>query len=322
MVRDQAAGKSAHLLAAATLVDPARAAKALTLLSWDGTADMASRWTAALDKAGLTAGQLQPKLDKPVAAEWLQQVQRLAAQVDAQPGAVYLAGHRWWGQVGPRAGAAVGWLRQLAKERRAAGVPDGQLAAEAVAGGKVRDPAEADLDSPLRLAGLEAWPVVAQGGPEVAALLDLGSMHSRAAWYMLRRTVEGKPLPTTLRVAVLAPNKSSCRSKAGDAVLAAARLGIGRGMVDALLDSPKPADPVVHQKVAQRLGIAPARWKDAVADQAGLEAAAGPACKLRKALAHAEEPVILIGGRPYTGALDEARLERAARHVARQPRKP
>jgi protein-disulfide isomerase len=316
------AGQLAHQLAAAALLDPNRAGQALELVTWDGTADMTSRWTAALQRAGLTPAQLQPLLDKPLAAEWLQHMQQLAARVDAQPGAVYFGGHRWWGQPGPQAAAALKWLLNEIRQPCKSGPPGCVPPADALANGKVRDPAEADLDFPLRLAGLDAWPALAQGGPEVTALLDLSSMHSRAAWYMLRRTVEGKPLPTTLRVAVLAPAKGSCRSKAGDAVLAATKLGIGRGMVDALLDSPKPADVVVHEKIAQRLGIASARWKAALADQAALDAAALPACKLRKALAHAEEPVILIGGRPYTGALDEARLERAARHVARQPRTP
>lgn len=306
---DAASSRGGLWYAAAVLQRADRAALLPALL--DPTLAVDERWSAALAKAGLDAAAATTARDQPKPAEWLAQVALLAAQTDAQPGAVFLAGHRWWGKTDD-AGPALSWLSGQAEARRKQGMSPAQVLDAAVAGGRLRDPAEAELQAPLPAAGLDAWPALAPGGPEVSLLLEPDSMHARAAWYVLRRTVAGKPIPTQLRVALVG-KRGGCRSPQADAVLAAAKLGVGPAMLDAVLDAHKPLTPPQLAAVAARAGVPAARWQAALADAPALRAAANAACALRDLHADADLPLIVVGDRRYTGRIDETALVHAIR---------
>ena len=268
-------------------------------------------WEKAAQAAQLDPTLLRRAADAPTTTGWLQEGMAEAEGVAAQAGAVFLNGRVWRGLASDSGVAAA--LATLRAERKALG-PQAGAYATLVSRGRWLTASERDLAQPEALGDLAGAAVLGQTGQPVHLFVDFRSPHSRAAFYMLRRLVTSATHPVRLTIASLASGSEPGVTVSGLSIVAAARLGKGMEMAEALFSVSKPDDWATVYGALKKLRV------DTTTFQKTVEAPETRAAirRIREAklrLDMADEPVIYIGDRLYQGPLDEARLERAVQHV-------
>jgi hypothetical protein len=93
-------------------------------------------------------------------------------------------------------------------------------------------------------------------------------------------------------------------------------MGKGLPFAERLFDARSPNDWPTVFAIAKKLRLPFAAFQKDV-DGPAARAVADGVCRVVQRLDLAEEPVIYLGDRLYAGPLDEARIERALRFVAR-----
>ncbi len=304
-------------LAAAVLAAPP---KALTFLR-DLTSQAPKRVEveARVAALGLDVAKLRKAADAPATTAWLQLAADLANRTEAAPGALFLNGRRWLGHAGDDGLAAA--LAELRAEGKALSGKPAQVYASLVAPGRYLQDAELDLAAPEPLASLPVLPTLSKSGLPVHLFVDFRSPHSRAAFYMLRRLVRSTDLPIALTLAVIPRGAEPGMTPSGAAILAAARLGRGLELAEALFNVDKPDDAATLNAVLKKCKLDPATLQKAMAS-ADTQDALHSVWHARQQVDMQDEPVIFVGARPYQGPLDEARLERAVRFVRDNPSQP
>ncbi|MSQ81311.1 MAG: hypothetical protein EXR77_00080 [Myxococcales bacterium] len=233
----------------------------------------------------------------------------LSRRVDANAGAVFVNGRRWFGRVSDAgfsatfAGAAAEFRDQVATGTAATGTY-----AALIANGSWRSDADLDLGPASELNGVASLPSVGVRGPQVVLLVDFSSSASRAAWFMLRRLVVPGGSAIRLHVASLSRGKAPLAHDA--AFLAAAFAGKAEAAAETLFAATKPSDHAMLTKVAAQAGLDRAGWDQALRDPR-IGAAQRAVKQLDRDNILGDEPVIIIDGRVYCGPLDESRLLRA-----------
>ncbi len=281
---------------AGQIVRDAARAQPLTLADLD----------AAIAAAGLDPQALHRAAEAPAMATALYQQAELMARTDSRSGAIFINGKVWLGRV-----TDPGWQVSLGAEALTAKrTPYAQL----IAPGLYKSDAELDLQSPEDIHEIADLPLLGSLGPEVTLLLDFASPHSRAVWYMLRRSIDAPMAPIRLRLASLASMAEPCVSAAGAAFVAGAALGKGRAVADWLFEAKSPNDwTAIYAEVKRNKLQVPVFQKQV--DAPATRAVSLAVCALRKRLQPGDEPVIFVGNRLYTGPLDEARIQQAVRFV-------
>lgn len=306
--------ETALLLTAAAQLQPGQVGKLLEAAVQRPTLQAAEIEAMALAQGWDTAA-LRKAAEQPPATVAVQAGYELAQRVQAQPGAMFLNGRRWWGQVADGGlPAALQTLTAEAERLVAAGTPRGQVHAALVQAGRYLQDGEIDLQPPEPLGDLSPLPRFGEVGVEVALFVDFASPHSRAAYYMLRRLVNSPDAPIRLHMASLTSTTAPCVSAAGASFATAARFGKGLELAEQLFGMRNPNDWQGIFAKAKALGLKPADFQRAI-DAEATRAVSRATAALRDRLDFGDEPVIYIGGRLYTGPLDEARLERAVRFL-------
>lgn len=318
------------LLTALALQQPDAAGRVLTDLARK-TALTALDVDTKARALGVDTARLKPVQEAPATTGRLFQTLDLAARTESRPGALFLNGRRWWGLTSDAGlDAALKSLDAEAKQLTGQGTPPSEVYAKLTQAGRWRSDAELDLQPPENLGDTSLLPVLGPalpGAQDVYLFVDFASPHSRAAFYMLRRhlgapthpTLQGE-VPIRLHISSIASSTEPCVTPSGASFVVAASLGKGQEWAERLFDLGKPNDwPTLYAEARKFKLQVPAFQK--LVDGEPTRAVARATAALKTRLDMAEEPVLYIGDRLYTGPLDEARIEQAIRFV-RTPTSP
>lgn len=271
-----------------------------------GTLDFA-QWETAAQQLGLDPQTLRRTADTPATTAWLQQNAELARRIQASPGAIFINGRRWLGQAADN-GLPLALNELMAAQKKP------QNYEKLIANGRLLQDVELDLAPPEPLGVLNGLPALTQIGPPVVLFVDFRSPHSRAAFYMLRRLALSAEQPIRLSVASIASGAEPGVTPSGAALIAAARLGKGLEMAEALFSVQKPDDWTSIYTLLKKMKLDQTTLQKAVEAPETRETLRS-VWKARQRLDMQDEPVIYLGNRLYQGPLDEARLERAVQFV-------
>ena len=267
----------------------------------------------------IAADVLRKAADAPPATVAVQQAVESAERLEAQPGALFLNGRRWFGHVGD-AGLAVGLTSLAAESRQMAAaqrLAPADVYARLVETGRWRSDAEMDLQPPESMGDDALLPDMGMAGVPVHLFVDFASPHSRAAFYMVRRLVDSADLPIRLRMVSIASSAEPCVTPSGAGFIVAHKMGKGMAFAERLFDARDPNTWQTIFGIAKRLRLRVGDFQVGV-DAASTRTVAVATARIKTRLDMTDEPVLYIGGRLYTGPLDEGRIERAIRFVQGQ----
>jgi|GEM_PF-2874985 len=274
--------------------------------------------------AGLVGGALDIAVAAPQTTVALDDTIRSAARVDGRPGSIYINGRKWLGRADDD---GIDQIFELARGEafamRKRGVKRKKLYASMIRRGRVRSEAEADLDDPEDLGDLSAIPTVIKGGDgavPVYLFVDFRSLASRAAFHILTAIVEGGEVPMALSMASMASSAEPAVTASGAAFVATHIRGRGLAGARRLLALRDPNDWRLLRSMWRSIGLNRKLLQPTVADPR-LAAVVKTVRRLRTVFEMDVDPVIYIGGRRYIGPIDEARIERAVRFMAKRQEK-
>jgi hypothetical protein len=170
-----------------------------------------------------------------------------------------------------------------------------------------------DLSEPEALGDLSALPAFGTG-VSVYLFMDFTGPGSREAFRILRPMVDSPDLSIRLHMASYVSHAEPGMTASGATFAVAARLGKGLEMAERLFASSRPNDWSVIRRLVRKLRL-PKRAFQRGIDASSTGAVARLAADLSVRLDMADDPVIYVGDRLYTGPLDPERLVRAVRQV-------
>ncbi len=302
------------LLTALAMQQPEIAGKIMAELARKATLT-AAEVEAKAQALGVDTAKLRPIQAAPATTGMLFQTLDLAARTEARPGALFLNGRKWLGLTSDAGlDAAVRELDTEARQRATQGLPPADVYDKLVAAGRWRSDAELDLQPAEQLGDTALLPVIGTAGQDVYLFVDFASPHSRAAFYMLRRHINSRDLPIRLHLASIASATEPCVTPSGAAFVVAAALGKAYEFAEKLFDLGKPNDWSALYTEIKKLKLPLAVFQKQI-EAEETRAVARATASLKARLDMADEPVLYIGNRLYTGPLDEARIEKAIRFV-------
>ncbi len=272
-------------------------------------------------RVGVNAAACAKLASDSGAAVAIDAIVRLAIRVDGRPGALYINGRSWLGVVSDEGvesameGARVEGDRLPA--RRSAG-PYARL----VAGGKVRDEAEIDLDPSEEVGDVDFMVDLGSAAgtsthkpTEVLLFVDFTRPASRAAFHALRLLREDAQTPVLLRIASLGSSAEPGVTPAAAALLVASFRGKALAAATELFRLNDPYDWRQLRHAWRKLGISAKKLGEAVGEERVKKAMADAAAAITRLDLH-DEPVIYVGRRRYVGPIDENRIRQAVATVA------
>ncbi|MSP93040.1 MAG: hypothetical protein EXR79_14770 [Myxococcales bacterium] len=271
-------------------------------------------------RLGVDVAAIQRAAEQPAITVAVQATADQARRLDARPGTLFLNGRRWLGL--PDDAGLTDAIAEMGAEATAlarGGASPAQAYAQLVAPGRWLAEEELDLGAPEPLGELPQLPVYGAAGPTVTLFVDFASPHSRAAWGMVRRLLGDADAPIRLRVASIASTTGPCISAAGAAFVTAHAMGKGLAYADRLFEVRAPDEWPTLFGLARKLKLPLAAFQQQV-DGPAARATARAACDAAARHDLANEPVLFVADRFYSGPLDEARIERAIRFAVRTGR--
>jgi hypothetical protein len=173
--------------------------------------------------------------------------------------------------------------------------------------------ASTDLSEPEALGDLSPLPAFGTGVP-VYLFVDFTGPGSREAFRLLRPLVDSPDLPIRLHMASCISHAEPGVTASGATFAVAARLGKGLEMAERLFASSHPNDWSVIRRLVRKLRLPKRAFQNGI-DAPSTGAVARLAADLSVRLDMADDPVIYVGDRLYTGPLDLERLTQAVRQV-------
>ena len=265
---------------------------------------------------GLVGGALQEAIAAPETTVALDETLKVAQQVDARPGSVYINGRVWMGRADDHGLDQVLELaRGEAWNARKTGVARKKVYRSLIATGRVKSPAESDLDDHEDLGELAAIPDLGTAAAEaiepldVYLFVDFRSLASRAAFHILRGLREHPKHPIRLHMASMASSAEPAVTASGAVFVAANRLGRGLMAAKRLFGLTDPNDWRYLRKMWRSLGLSK-KVLQAHVTHAGTKACSDTMERLVKVFEMDRDPVIYIANRRYIGPIDESRLLR------------